>query len=59
MSHVNESSIDYGSFTPENAVLNFHDTFLSNFYVTSVNFNNKTYPTVEHAYQVAKFFNID
>lgn len=31
MSHVNESGIDYASYTPENAVLNFHGTFLSNF----------------------------
>lgn len=59
MSRVNESGVDYASFTSENAVLNFHSTFLSNFYVTPVNLNNKTYPTVEHAYQAAKFFDFD
>jgi predicted NAD-dependent protein-ADP-ribosyltransferase YbiA (DUF1768 family)/hypoxanthine phosphoribosyltransferase len=59
MSHVNESGVDYDSFTPENAVLNFHGTFLSNFYVAPVNLKNKTYPTVEHAYQAAKFFDVD
>lgn len=59
MSHVNESGIDYASYTPENAVLNFHGTFLSNFYVAPVNLNNKKYPTIEHAYQAAKFFDVD
>lgn len=59
MAHVNESGVDYSSFTEEDAVLNFHGTFLSNFYVTAVNLNGKTYPTVEHAYQAANFFDVD
>ncbi len=59
MAHVNESGLDYSSFTEENAMLSFHGTFLSNFYATPVVLEGRTYPTVEHAYQAAKFFNFD
>ncbi len=59
MAHVNESGVDYSSLTEETAVLSFHGTFLSNFYAVPVVLEGRTYPTVEHAYQAAKFFNID
>lgn len=58
MSYVNEFGIDYSKFTQENAILDFHGTFLSNFYVAPVTLNNATYPTVEHAYQAAKFYTL-
>ncbi|MEN9881310.1 MAG: Xylella phage Bacata [Candidatus Parcubacteria bacterium] len=59
MAHVNESGVDYSLFTEENAVLSFHATFLSNFYATPVVLEGRTYPSVEHAYQSAKFYNVD
>lgn len=59
MAHVNESGLDYSSFNQEDAVLSFHGTFLSNFYVSPVVLEGKIYPTVEHAYQAAKFFTVD
>lgn len=59
MAHVNEPGIDYSSLTEETAILSFHGTFLSNFYATPVVLEGRTYPTVEHAYQAAKFFNTD
>ncbi len=59
MARVNESGVDYSSFTEENAILDFQDTFLSNFYPVSVKLNGKLYRTVEHAYQAAKFFSFD
>lgn len=59
MAHVNESGVDYSLFTEENAVLSFHGTVLSNFYATPVVFEGRTYPSVEHAYQSAKFFSVD
>ena len=59
MSRVNEISIDYSNLEKENTINDFHGTFLSNFYVAPVTLNNVVYPTVEHAYQSAKFFNLD
>lgn len=59
MAHVNEFGVDYSNFTQENAVLNFHGTFLSNFYATPIELNGKTYPSVEHAYQASKFLTVD
>lgn len=38
-----------------NVIDSFHDTFLSNFYPVSVELDGVRYPTVEHAYQRAKF----
>jgi hypoxanthine phosphoribosyltransferase len=59
MTSVNEKGVDYSSFTEKNAVLEFYNTFLSNFYITPVELNEKIYPSVEHAYQAAKFLSLD
>lgn len=59
MSRVNEVGVDYTNLEKENTISDFHGTFLSNFYVAPVTLNNVVYPTVEHAYQSAKFFNLD
>lgn len=42
-------------------VLEFKDEFefLSNFYPAVVKFDRETYPTVEHAYQAAKTFDLE
>lgn len=37
----------------------FEDTWLSNFHPVNVEYNGKNYPSVEHAYQAAKFTHID
>ena len=59
MSRVNELGTDYSAFTQENAIMSFHGTFLSNFYAEPVELEGKIYPTVEHAYQSAKFSSMD
>jgi ribA/ribD-fused uncharacterized protein len=40
---------------PEQMIEKFQGTFLSNFYAVPVVLNGVTYPSVEHAYQSAKF----
>ncbi len=42
-------------FAPEQIVEKFQGTFLSNFYAVPVVLGGVTYPSVEHAYQSAKF----
>ena len=59
MAHVNEFGVDYSHFTQQDAILEFHETFLSNFFTSPVELNSKLYPTVEHAYQAAKFLSIN
>lgn len=59
MSRVNELGVDYSHLTDENSISDFRGTFLSNFYATSIELNNKIYPSVEHAYQASKFFDVN
>lgn len=56
---INEFGLDYTSFNEENSIQKFSGTFLSNFYSVSVEMKNKIYPSVEHAYQAAKFVKVD
>lgn len=59
MSRVDEFGVDYSSFSEENAILDFHRTFLSNFYTVMIKLNGQMYPSVEHAYQATKFSAFD
>lgn len=59
VAQVSEACVDYSSFAQGNAVLSFHSTFLSNFYALPVALHGNVFLTVEHAYQAAKFFNVD
>lgn len=43
------------SLNEENAVLSFRHTFLSNFYSVPIQYQGRTWPSVEHAYQAQKF----
>lgn len=46
-------------FKNELKIAGFRHTFLSNFYAVNVVFNDISFPTVEHAYQYAKFYQIN
>lgn len=47
------------STTEEDRIDSFEDTWLSNFHPVTVEHDGKSYPTVEHAYQAAKFTSSD
>ena len=59
MAHVNKHGTDYSNAAEENSISVFRGTHLSNFYAVPVVLDGKTYPSVEHAYQGAKFFGFD
>lgn len=53
------SDEDYTHHTQEDAILSFSGTWLSNLYACPVVLNGVTYPSVEHAYQRAKFMQLN